>query len=90
MGQHSNRQSWRRGLLGWIVAGVLAAMTPLALVGCSDANHQESAYAANWGPGVGTQAPLLAANDQDGNPQTLSTLTGASGLLVVFNRSIDW
>ncbi|MCR9258895.1 MAG: hypothetical protein NXH95_04175 [Pseudomonadaceae bacterium] len=50
----------------------------------------ESQYAAAWGPGVGTTAPLLAAADQDGNDQSLETLTRSNGLLFVFNRSVDW
>ena len=41
-------------------------------------------------PSIGTTAPLLAANDQHGKPQTLDTLKGSKGLLFVFNRSVDW
>ena len=50
----------------------------------------DGGYVDSWGPDVGTVAPLLAANDQAGTPQTLETLTGEGGLLVVFNRSADW
>ncbi len=52
--------------------------------------YAESEYAAAWGPSVGTTAPMLAADDQAGNPQTLDTLKGSNGLLFVFNRSVDW
>ena len=65
------------------IAGALAGLSQLAFAA-------ESEYAANWGPGVGTTAPLLAAVDQDGRQQTLNTLTGTNGLLFVFNRSVDW
>lgn len=74
--------SWRRALRRALIAGALAGMAQFA--------SAESEYAAAWGPSVGTTAPLLAATDQDGNRQTLDTLTGSNGLLFVFNRSVDW
>jgi len=80
LGQH--RRSWLRALRHSLVAGVLAGMAQFAFA--------DSEYAAAWGPSVGTMAPLLAAKDQDGDPQALDTLKGANGLLVVFNRSVDW
>jgi hypothetical protein len=66
----------------WIAAGALAAMTQFAFA--------SSEYLELWGPAVGTEAPLLAADDQDGNRQTLESLTGPNGLLLVFSRSVDW
>ena len=66
----------------WLAAVALAAVAQAA--------SADSDYAAAWGPSVGTTAPLLAAADQDGTQQTLATLTGANGLLVVYNRSVDW
>ncbi len=66
----------------WIAAGALAAMAQLAF-----ANPE---YLELWGPAVGTEAPLLAADDQDGNRQTLESLAGPNGLLLVFSRSVDW
>ncbi len=71
-----------RGLQLGVVAIVMIAMAPLA--------QADPDYVANWGPSVGSQAPLLAANDQNGEPQTLESLTGEKGLVVVFNRSVDW
>ena len=64
-------------LLGLLVAG-------------TQAGHANAEYAAAWGPSVGTAAPLLAADDQNGNRQTLDSLKGTNGLLFVFNRSVDW
>jgi hypothetical protein len=52
--------------------------------------YAESEYVASWGPEVGAAAPILAALDQDGNQQNLSSLSGSNGLLFVFNRSVDW
>ena len=77
-----HRRRWVRGLGRWLIAGALAGISQLAFA--------NSEYAAAWGPSVGSTAPLLAANDQDGQQQTLDTLTGPGGLLIVFNRSVDW
>lgn len=52
--------------------------------------HADSEYAAAWGPSIGSTAPMLSALDQDGNQQNLQTLKGSNGLLMVFNRSVDW
>ncbi len=62
----------------------------VALAGMTQFAVADSEYAAAWGPSVGSMAPLLSANDQAGNLQTLETLRGSNGLLFVFNRSVDW
>ena len=88
MGSNDNKPHRAQRLKGWLLAGALAMAAPMALVGCSQGTDAE--YVTSWGPSLGTQAPLLAANDQDGNAQTLASLAGPNGLLVVFNRSVDW
>jgi hypothetical protein len=47
-------------------------------------------YANKWGPEVGSSSPLVAAPDHRGITQSLSTLAGENGLLLIFNRSVDW
>lgn len=42
------------------------------------------------GPQVGSQIPDFALPDQHGRQQSLSTLRGPKGLVLVFNRSADW
>jgi len=46
----------------------------------------------DWAPAfpVGSAIPLLEAPDQNGQLQTLGTLTGPKGLVLAFNRSFDW
>ena len=68
-------------------ARILLAIFALSLTHLATANEE---HAANWGPKVGTTAPMLEAEDQAGKTQTLSSLKGSKGLLVVFNRSVDW
>jgi hypothetical protein len=42
------------------------------------------------GPAVGTHAPEIRARDQFGREQTLQTLMGSRGVLLLFVRSADW
>jgi hypothetical protein len=73
--------NWLRSTSRTVIAFALAGLAHLAYA---------SEYADAWGPSVGSEVPLLAANDQEGNRQTLDTLKGSNGLLFVFNRSVDW
>ena len=49
-----------------------------------------SGYAEAWGPPLGTRLPMLAAQDQDGQPRSLEDLAGRQGLLLFLHRSADW
>lgn len=49
-----------------------------------------SGYASEWGPALGSRLPVLDAPDQDGERQTLASLTGDQGMLLFLNRSADW
>ena len=42
------------------------------------------------GPAVGADAPGFSLVDQDGRTQTLSTVAGPQGTMLVFFRSADW
>jgi hypothetical protein len=42
------------------------------------------------GPQVGQEAPAFSGIDQFGGQQTLTSLAGAEGLMLVFYRSADW
>ena len=42
------------------------------------------------GLAVGQKAPAFSARDQFGAPQTLETLKGSSGTVLLFFRSADW
>ncbi len=56
----------------------------------ADTQATEQTFASAWGPATGSQIPALAASDHAGQPQTLSSLSGDKGLLLVFSRSADW
>ena len=42
------------------------------------------------GPEVGQKVPAFEASDQNGKLQTLATLRGSKGLVLLFVRSADW
>ena len=42
------------------------------------------------GPQVGERVPDFTLNDQQGRSQTLTSLLGPQGLMLVFFRSADW
>ena len=72
---------------------ILGSVTRLSVLGLLMAlSHGGYAadYADRWGPEVGTSSPILDAPDHVGTIQRLSTLAGENGLLLIFNRSVDW
>ena len=42
------------------------------------------------GPGVGQQVPAFSAKNQEGRNQTLKSIMGPKGAMLVFFRSADW
>src|SRR6202000_1946444 len=66
------------GLLAmWVT---IAAQSPvLAQAGSTDA-----------GPALGSKVPPFKARDQFGHEQSLATLVGQNGLVLLFVRSADW
>ena len=42
------------------------------------------------GPEVGQQVPAFSAPDQEGRNQTLKSIMGPKGAMLVFFRSADW
>ena len=58
----------------------------LTLAGIAQADD----FAQTWGPPVGTAAPAIEAQDQDGTVRDLASLCGERGVLLVLSRSADW
>ena len=65
----------------WL-AGTLFALTGVAWAAES--------FVDSWGPAVGTNAPAIEAEDQDGAVRDLASLSGERGVLLVLSRSADW
>ena len=73
-----------------IILGSVTRLSVLGLLMVLSHVGYASDYVSEWGPEVGTSSPLLVAPDHRGTTQSLSTLAGENGLLLVFNRSVDW
>jgi len=46
--------------------------------------------AAKTGPAVGEAVPAFSAADQNGRTQSLQSVMGTKGAMLVFFRSADW
>jgi hypothetical protein len=55
-----------------------------------DSIHVASIDSMSIGLGVGEKAPAFSLHDQFGRVQTLETLKGTSGTVLLFFRSADW
>ena len=52
--------------------------------------HVASLELMSIGLAVGQKAPAFSARDQFGRTQTLETLKGTNGTVILFFRSADW
>ena len=73
-----------------IILGLATRLSVLGLLMALSHVGYAADYADEWGPEVGTSSPILDAPDHAGTIQRLSTLAGENGLLLIFNRSVDW
>ncbi len=67
----------------WLVALVVFGLSYHMSASAAD-------YVSQWGPELGTKAPVIAAPDQSGASRDLDSLAGEHGLLLFMNRSADW
>jgi hypothetical protein len=62
--------------------------------GCLLAGQPAQEFDANanlkTGPAVGEKIPVFRAVDQTGTIQSFDSLKGPEGLVLFFNRSVDW
>jgi peroxiredoxin len=49
-----------------------------------------AAVTIRTGPDVGGKTPAFEAQDQNGKTQTLASIAGPKGAMLVFFRSADW
>ena len=79
---------WRAVLRRCGIGGALTTFILVATFGLALAQNATSTQEV--GPKVGEQIPAFQARDQFGRHQTLSSLTGPKGLVLLFVRSADW
>jgi hypothetical protein len=65
---------------------IAATVTAAALV----AQQPTTVDVAKIGPQVGERVPAFSGRDQFGRTQTLDSIVGRDGAMLVFYRSADW
>ena len=55
-----------------------------------DAQSRTVIEVASLGPQVGEQVPGFSLPDQNGQVQTLESILGPNGAMLLFHRSADW
>ena len=87
-------QNGRRAALGTILAimvlgvgwGALQSRSPI-----DDATQGRTAIdVASLGPQVGERVPAFSLPDQNGQIQTLESVLGPNGAILLFHRSANW
>ena len=73
---------WRTCIGVGAVVSALALSLPLGAAQQVDVN--------TLGPQVGDKAIAFRLTDQNGQPQSLSSVAGPKGTMLVFFRSADW
>ena len=66
---------------------LLLLVVPLAQTG---SQPREKIDLSKLGPQVGQRVPGFSLKDQSGNVQTLQSVMGPKGAMLVFFRSADW
>jgi hypothetical protein len=69
---------------------VLLFMGVFGLAAEQESPSSKSRPAPSIGLDIGQQAPAFAVPDEYGREQTVQTLKGANGTVLVFFRSADW
>jgi hypothetical protein len=69
-----------------VLSAVIVALLALPLL----AQERTRIDVSTLGPQVGERVPDFSLLDQHGERQTLQSLTGPRGLMLVFVRSADW
>jgi hypothetical protein len=64
--------------------------TPLFAVRQTASPTQTKIDVAKLGPRVGERVPDFSLKDQNGTTQTLQSIMGPKGAMLVFIRSADW
>jgi len=65
-------------------------LTPAAAIAQSAPLDAAEAAAEAFGPGVGETVPALDVVDASGAARSIADLSGEKGLVLYFNRSLDW
>ena len=86
-----NQQGRRTALgIGLAVALVIAGAVLVLGAGSETMQPRTPIDVASLGPQVGEQVPAFSLPDQNGEVQTLESIMGPNGAILLFQRSADW
>jgi len=87
-------QQNRRAALGITLAAMTALGIAVAVmvfgVGLDEVQSRTPIDVASLGPQVGERVPAFSLPDQNGQIQTLESILGPNGAILVFHRSASW
>jgi hypothetical protein len=69
---------------------LLLAVPLTETAGTAQGSPQRKIDVSKLGPQVGERVPDFSLKDQTGNTQTLQSIMGPKGVMLVFVRSADW
>jgi hypothetical protein len=69
---------------------VLLSLSLALCAGLSLAAEREAIVVADLGPQIGDTVPNFELPDQFGRIQTLDSVKGTNGTMLLFHRSADW
>jgi hypothetical protein len=72
----------------WVVLGIMM-LTSMSSDAQTPAPRQKI-NVSRLGPQVGARVPDFSLKDQNGRTQTLQSIMGSRGAMLVFLRSADW
>jgi hypothetical protein len=72
----------------WVVLGIMM-LTSMSSDAQTPAPRQKISV-SRLGPQVGARVPDFSLKDQNGRTQTLQSIMGPRGAMLVFLRSADW
>ena len=73
-----------------LVAAILLVFGFVALGNAQEGPSSKQAVSPAIGLDVGQRAPSFTSSDQFGRKQSIETLRGANGTILLFFRSADW
>lgn len=66
------------------------ALTVISAIAGAQTPAREKVDVSKLGPQVGERVPDFTLRDQNGRTQTLTSIMGPRGAMLVFYRSADW
>ena len=73
-----------------VLVPLLCSLAAAALLGAQAPLPAERIDVSKRGPQVGERVPDFSLKDQSGRTQTLQSIMGPRGAMLVFQRSADW